>query len=400
MVLAASAMQVAKAEPSHSGETARSSIGAVSEGPAIVVAQAGMQDAGLEPDRDGVGDQRLQPAEWTVGTKAAPPFAIKSEDGSWQGISIDLWRRLAEELGVRYSLREFETADELVEAAAKGEIQAGISALSVTEVREKIADFSHPYYQSGLSIAVNAEAAGGWFDVLQALGSRAFLATVGALTLLLFVTGALMWLIERRANAAQFPEDPMRGVGTGFWWSAVTMTTVGYGDKAPVTPIGRAVAVVWMFAALILTALFTAQLTSALTINQITGPVRSVADLNRVRVGVIRETSTQDYFRANGQRTTGFETLESGLIALKEQRIEAFVHDEPILRYVIRDSGWDDQLIVLPDLFQPQVYAIVMPEGRDYREKVNRAILSVTGSEWWPAVKKSIRVKYLGAESD
>src|SRR5215469_7818036 len=32
--------------------------------------------------------------ELVIGAKVAPPFAMKSEDGTWRGISIDLWRRI------------------------------------------------------------------------------------------------------------------------------------------------------------------------------------------------------------------------------------------------------------------------------------------------------------------
>jgi voltage-gated potassium channel Kch len=64
---------------------------------------------------------------------------------------------------------------------------------------------------------------------------------------LLTVTGALIWLAERRHNEEQFRRDPAAGIGNGIWWSAVTMTTVGYGDKAPVTLAGRVIALVWMF---------------------------------------------------------------------------------------------------------------------------------------------------------
>ena len=35
--------------------------------------------------------------ELVIGTKEAPPFAMKAADGAWQGISIDLWRRIADE---------------------------------------------------------------------------------------------------------------------------------------------------------------------------------------------------------------------------------------------------------------------------------------------------------------
>jgi len=39
--------------------------------------------------------------ELVVGTKEAPPFAIKSDKGEWSGISIELWRKLADQLKLR-----------------------------------------------------------------------------------------------------------------------------------------------------------------------------------------------------------------------------------------------------------------------------------------------------------
>ena len=44
--------------------------------------------------------------ELVVGTKVAPPFAMKAEDGTWHGISIDLWRRIANQMHLRYRFQE------------------------------------------------------------------------------------------------------------------------------------------------------------------------------------------------------------------------------------------------------------------------------------------------------
>ena len=41
-----------------------------------------------------------------VGTKEAPPFSMKTEDGTWTGIGIDLWREIAAELDMPFEFRE------------------------------------------------------------------------------------------------------------------------------------------------------------------------------------------------------------------------------------------------------------------------------------------------------
>ena len=61
------------------------------------------------------------------------------------------------------------------------------------------------------------------------------LASVFALFLMvLFLSSAAMYLIERTAQPNAFSSMPQ-----ALWWAVVTLTTTGYGDKVPITYLGR-----------------------------------------------------------------------------------------------------------------------------------------------------------------
>ncbi|MFG1932188.1 potassium channel family protein [Mycobacterium sp. NPDC048908] len=58
------------------------------------------------------------------------------------------------------------------------------------------------------------------------------------------------------------PESDIRNLGDAMWWAVTTVTTVGYGDKSPVTPMGKLVAVALMIGGIALVGSVTATLAS------------------------------------------------------------------------------------------------------------------------------------------
>ncbi|UCG55726.1 MAG: transporter substrate-binding domain-containing protein [Phycisphaerales bacterium] len=334
--------------------------------------------------------QPLAGRKLIVGTKSVAPFAMKNDEGAWEGISIDLWREIATALEVDYEFREH-TLEDLLAGLRGGSLDVCVAALTVTAERERTIDFTHAFHNSGLGIATVRGHGRGWLGLAQRFASWAFLKVVFALTAILFLAGTLVWLFEKRRNAEQFGGDAPRGLGAAFWWSAVTMTTVGYGDKAPKTIGGRLVALVWMFTSVIIISGFTAAIASSLTVTQLQALVKGPQDLPKVRVGTVAASTSEEYLRRNHMQFRPYEAALDGLDAVVAREIDVFVYDAPVLKYcaVRRFHG---SVYVLPGTFERQYYAIGLQEGSPLREPMNRVLVDRINAPQW----KDVLYTYLG----
>lgn len=330
--------------------------------------------------------------ELVIATKHAPPFAFKGPDGEWSGISIQLLSTLADELDLPYRLEEA-NLDEMIDGVAGSRFDGAIAAISITPEREERVDFTFPFYSTGLGIAVNPDVGGGWLRVVRNFFTAEFLAVLAGLSTVLLLAGAAVWFFERRGNPDEFRSDAVHGLGDGFWWAAVTMTTVGYGDKSPRTLGGRIIAVIWMFTAMLIVASFTAAIAASLTVGQLGGKVRDANDLAEVRVGAIKGSSGEEELAERQVRTLPFDSVKEGFEALRAEDIDAFVHDRPLLQYIVLQD-YQGTIRVLPDPIGRQDYAIALKEGSELRERINRALLARVRSPAWGRLVED----YLGTE--
>ena len=325
-----------------------------------------------------------------VGVAVGPPFNMKKADGSWTGISVELWRQIAKELGVDFEFRETNLEGNFA-GLAQGWLDVAVGPLTITEEREEVCDFTHAYFASSLAVAVPANRLSASARFLVALFDvgvwRAILrVAIGLLAIMAAVAG-LVWLCERRVNPEDFGDGgrgrPLRGFGAAFWWSAVTMTTVGYGDVAPRTFRGRAIAVVWMFVSLVLVSTFTATMASIMTAERLReySAIRGLDDLRRIHVGTFADSSSAQYLEANHIEYTGLTRSEL-FEALKSGKIQAVFYDEPFLRYTVR-TQYAGQFTVIPLNLDTQLYAFAVKEGSSLREPINRALLRKIHEPAW-----------------
>jgi polar amino acid transport system substrate-binding protein len=335
--------------------------------------------------------QSRTPAKIVVGTMRVPPFVVRSDDGQWSGLSIELWKQIAAELKVPYEFREYDyDLAGLLDAVEQGKIDAAIGAIPVTLEGESRFDFTHPYFAAGLGIAVRTDPQAGVFGTLASAFSTQVLISMGALLGLLLVVGTLIWLLERRQS--HFDTRPSRGIADGVWFAVVTMTTTGYGDKVPVTPWGRVVAMTWMFASIFLVALFSASLASSFVVHRLTTVVASPNDLARVRVAGVSGTAGELWLNAQGFRARSYPFVIQAMKALRRGDVQALVYEKPILGHMITEYGWRE-LQVLPHTLAVRDYAIALPTDSPLKEQINRALLKIVqGPDWRDLVKR-----YVGA---
>lgn len=80
---------------------------------------------------------------------------------------------------------------------------------------------------------------------------RSFGAVVYLLSIAIVASSTLMYYAE----AAVQPEK-LASIPHAIYWSVITLTTVGYGDISPITPVGKAIAIVTAFLGIATLAIF------------------------------------------------------------------------------------------------------------------------------------------------
>lgn len=141
------------------------------------------------------GDETTAPAEGEDTTTAAAgsgegktyviatdttfaPFEFENDNGEMVGIDLDLLAAIAEDQGFEYELQVvgFNAA---VTALESGEVDAVIAGMSITEKRQALYDFSEPYFDSGVGMAVAADSEIASYEDLKGLQVAAKIGTEG-----------------------------------------------------------------------------------------------------------------------------------------------------------------------------------------------------------------------------
>jgi polar amino acid transport system substrate-binding protein len=101
-----------------------------------------------------------------AGSGGYPPFNFITEDGDVKGFDVDVAREIAERLD-KEMVYKTTAWDGIIEGLRAGRYDAILGSMAITEKREKVVDFSEPYYYSGPQLIVREDSEIGGPDDLN-----------------------------------------------------------------------------------------------------------------------------------------------------------------------------------------------------------------------------------------
>ncbi|MGL5826720.1 MAG: transporter substrate-binding domain-containing protein [Nocardioides sp.] len=342
----------------------------VSALPLVTIAPVGVATSAAAPGAPVTG---AEPQRVRVATKPLTPFVIFTDtDAGLEGFSIDLWAEVAARNGWETEWVQTETVDEVLTAVDSGSVDLAIAGISVNAEREQIFDFSQPMFDSGLQILVRSEGDRGLWPQIRGLLSGSVLKFLGGMLIVLIVSGHLVWLVQRRDGRA--PGSYLAGVSHGMWVSGVTALA---GDvETPRRWVGRLVAMAWILVGVVGVALFTATVTSQLTVDSISSDITGLKDLPGKEVVTVAGSTSDTYLTRLGLAHTTVDTIDLAYPQLGNGSVDAIVYDAPVLQHRANTLGKGRELVVGP-IFSNEAYGIAFPNESPLLEKTNRSLLEL-----------------------
>lgn len=334
-----------------------------------------------------------EPETLRIAVYDVPPYGYVDTDGSIAGVSVDLWRRVAEQMEWSFKLIPVSDMESILGGLEQGRFDAAIGAITITPERAARVDFSYPAHRSGVAIALRRET-GPVFALMSYWTAVSELSPlILVIVTMLIVIGIAMWMVERHRSTAEGSESAVVSLRDGLYWAVVTMTTVGYGDKTPKTMPGRVVAMVWMLGSLVLVSLLSTSLVSRLTAERVESrDLAAAIDLREKKLAAVAQSSGAEYLDELHLQYAKYKDLPEALDSLAKGHSGAVVNSVGALQYFIA-KRYARVLEIPQGLLAPAYMAFALPEHSPIKKSIDRALIKITNSSEWRTIEERFFVR-------
>ncbi|XP_041360322.1 glutamate receptor 3-like isoform X2 [Gigantopelta aegis] len=243
-------------------------------------------------------------------TNGAPPV---DPTHSLEGYCVDLIAMIAERAHFEFSIKLADdygkkhdngTWTGMIGELVRGKSDIAVSALTITEERERVVDFTKPFMNTGISIMIKKpdKVKPGVFSFMEPLDRYVWLCIgVGFLgvSFVLFFVGRFS-PFEWNINDGENKEEAMSTftISNTMWFSLGALMQQG-SDISPRSVSGRIIGSAWWFFTLIIISSYTANLAAFLTIEKMVTPIDSADDLvkqSNIKYGTLKTGTTWSFF--------------------------------------------------------------------------------------------------------
>ncbi|XP_077217618.1 glutamate receptor 3.3-like isoform X2 [Tasmannia lanceolata] len=268
---------------------------------------------------------------------------------------------------------------QLVNLVASGVFDAVVGDIAIVTNRTRVVDFTQPFIESGLVVVapVRKLNTNAW-AFLRPFTIEMWFVT-GAFFL---VVGVVVWMLEHRIND-EFRGPPKKQAATIIWFSFSTLFFAHRENM--VSTLGRLVLIIWLFVVLIIQSSYTASLTSILTVQHLSSPIKGIESLINgdepigYQVGSFAENYMIEELGIHRSRLVPLGTPEAYADALQRgptNRGVAAVVDE--LPYVQLFLASQCKFRILGQEFTKSGWGFVFPRDSPLALDISTAILTLS----------------------
>jgi polar amino acid transport system substrate-binding protein len=304
------------------------------------------------------------------------------EQGSWSGLAVELWQRVADQERLPYVLVPGESAAELLAATRRGALDLAIGCLTVSPERVSSTRFSLPFQESGLGVMVPRNRLDLGMSLLQSLLSPDLIRLLLVYVVLIALLSVALWQVERGGSR---PAEWAAGRRRSFALIFQVLATGPGTNTLAVTARGHGVLLLAYLVRIVSASL----LVSFVTINVVRGtqdtasdPLRNLDDLAGRRVAV-RQGSVSDEL-LQGRNRAGLlpaiqlrelKRVPNAVPLLADGAVDAVMADTIQLDYLLGQVRQRRYALALRDIHpQSQAFAFSPTLSESVADRINVAL--------------------------
>jgi len=302
-----------------------------------------------------------------VGVALGDPFVIL-QNNEYSGIAIDIWKLLAEDLKLQYQLVSMgEHIDDAIKNLQEGKIDLLIGPIVPTYERNKLVDFTQPFYLNQIGLVAPLKEIDFWDALLTLLNK-----VTSSLLIIFFIVFIIylhvFWYYERktdkRVSNAYWP-----GIKETFWLHTLDVDL----GLLPNHLHTRIVRFIWLIFLTLFFSSITAAITSALTVALSDQYINynDVNDFKNKKIAAVVKTAPYHIAKETGLNLLAMNDREQAYQLVLTGKAVGLVDYYPIADYYLNQNQLTNKLMLTNIILKRDTFAFALPINSPLRHVLN-----------------------------